>query len=159
MVAIHLQYGRLKHLFLLLCDHSFARLIDSNDLRLPLVCHLLLLDSCSALILVALRFFLCLLRSDLRASTFALFQVWVLSRLRGQLHALDVHFVAMSVKLHEWITPLDSDALHALVQVLKLEVRTSIWALKLLVVIFEVDALVVVQIDHLCLALSLLLRP
>ena len=65
----------------------------------------------------------------------------------------------MSVKLYERITPLYSDALHALVQVLKLEVRTSIWALKLLVVIFEVDALVVVQIDHLCLALSLLLRP
>ena len=65
----------------------------------------------------------------------------------------------MSVKLHEWITPLDSDALHALVQVLKLEVCSRIWTLELLVVIFEVDALVVVQIDHLCLALSLLLRP
>ena len=65
----------------------------------------------------------------------------------------------MSVKLYEWITSLDSDALHALVEVLKLEVRTSLWALELLVVIFEVDALVVVQIDHLCLALSLLLRP
>ena len=159
MVAIHLQYGRLKHFFLLLFDHSFARLIDSNDLRLPFVGHLLLLYSRSALILVALRFLLCLLRCDLGATTFALFEMGVLSRLRGQLHALDVHFVAMSIELYEGITPLDSDALHALVQVLKLEVCTRIWALKLLVVIFEVDALVVVQIDHLCLALSLLLRP
>ena len=75
MVAIHLQYGRLKHLFLLLCDHCLSRLIDSDNLRLPLVGHLLLLHSRSALILVALRFFLCLLRSDLGASTFALFQV------------------------------------------------------------------------------------
>ena len=65
----------------------------------------------------------------------------------------------MSIEFYEWITSFDSDALHALVQVLKLEVRTSLWALELLVVIFEVDALVVVQIDHLSLALSLLLRP
>lgn len=70
----------------------------------------------------------------------------------------DVDFVAVLVELDERVSPLDPDALHAVAEVVEAEVSPSLRALVLLVVVVKVDALVVVQIDHLSLALPLTLR-
>ena len=128
-------------------------------LALPLAGLPLLFQASYARILVTPVFLLVLLLSQLRPATFALLHLRVLERLRGQLDTLNEDFVPVSVKFNEWVSTLDPDALHSLTEILKLEVSSCIGALKLLIVILKVDALVIVEINHLRLALSLLLRP
>lgn len=54
------------------------------------------------------------------------------------------HLVAIGVKLYEWFPSLDAYTLHSLTEVLELEVSARYRTLKLLVIVFKVDSLVVV---------------
>jgi len=64
-------------------------------------------------------------------------------------YTFDINFVSSLVELDQRISSFYSNTLHATTQVLKLEVGACFWALKLLIIIFKVDAFVIVQIDHL----------
>ena len=91
----------------------------------------------------------------------AIFSVCCVARLCCESDIFDIDFVAFRIKLYLWVTSLDPDPFESLAQVRELKVGSCIRTLELFIVVVKVDALVVIQIDHLLLlrlSLSLPLR-
>lgn len=97
----------------------------------------------------------CLLHGESALIVRTLFLMASLAGLCWQGNALDVNWISFRVEFYERITSLDPYSFHSCAEVLKLEVGTRLGALVLLVVVVKVDSLVVVQIDHLRIALAL----
>ena len=75
-------------------------------------------------------------------------------------HAFHLNLVSKLIKLDQRVSSFHTYALYPCTQVFEFEVSTRFGALKLLIVILEVDAFVIFKVDlcHFCFSLTLTLH-